>query len=101
MGSYFLGCFQKNKIFKKGLGLGALDSYFLNCFKKKKNHQSKFSIPLKNSRFPNISKKKKNQKSKKKSSLKSSSGIESYDPLPYSPVMQHQINYPPLAFIEA
>ena len=34
-------------------------------------------------------------------SLNSSSGIESYDPLPHSPVMQHQVNYPPSALIEA
>ena len=37
---------------------------------------------------------------KKKSSLNSSSGTESYDPLPHSSVMQHQVNYPPSAFIE-
>ena len=77
------------------------------------NHQSKFSIPSKNSRF---SKKKKiinqnfrflqkNSRSpkfskKKKSSLNSSLGTESYDPLPHSPMMQHQVNCPPSAFFE-
>ena len=60
--------------------------------KKKKN--PKFSIPLKNSSFPN-------SKKKKKSLLNSSTGTKSYDLLPHSPVMQHQVNYPPSAFIEA
>ena len=41
------------------------------------------------------------KKKKKKYSLNSSSGTESYDPLPYSLVVQHQANCPPLAFIEA
>ena len=41
------------------------------------------------------------KKKKTKSSLNSSSGTESYDPLPYSPMVQHQANCPPLAFIEA
>ena len=64
-------------------------------FKKKKRKKiSKFSIPSKNSSFPNSKKK------KKKSSLNSSTGTESYDLLPYSPVMQHQVNCPPSAFIE-
>ena len=83
----------------------------ISKFFKKKN-QSKFSIPWKNSRFPNFSKKKfkifnsfeKSKFSKfkkKKSSLNSSSGTESYDPLPHSPVVQHQVNCPPLAFFEA
>ena len=109
------------------MGLGALGSYFLGHFQKKKIHQSNFfSNSFKNSRFPNFSKKKfinqnfqllkkkkkersKNKnsrfpnfsKKKKKSSLNSSSGTESYDPLPYFPVVQHQVNCPPSAFIEA
>ena len=41
------------------------------------------------------------KKKKKKSSLNSSLGTESYDPFLYSPMMQHQVNCPPLAFIEA
>ena len=72
---------------------------------------------MKKFKIPNFSKKKKRKKNqnfqflqkiqvleiqkKKKSSLNSSSGTESYDPLPHSPVMQHQINYPPPAFFEA
>ena len=71
-------------------------------FQKKKNHQSKISIPSKNLGFPKIFKKTKKFKSpKKKSSLNSSSGTESYDSFPHSPVMQHQVNCPPSAFIEA
>ena len=96
------------------MGLGALRSYFLGCFKKKiinqnfqflekiqdfqifqKKKKSKFSIPSKNSSFQNSKLK------KKKSSLNSSSGTKSYDPLPDSLVMQHQVNCPPSAFIEA
>ena len=70
--------------------------------KKKKIHQSKFSIPSKNLGFPKFFKKTKKFKSpKKKSSLNSSSGTESYDSFPHSPVMQHQVNCPPSAFIEA
>ena len=71
------------------------------------------------SRFPNFSKKKKKssikiinsmkkfktskffKKKKKKSSLNSSSWTESYDPLPYFTVVQHQVNCPPSAFFEA
>ena len=41
------------------------------------------------------------QKKKKKSSLNSSSWTESYDPLPYFTVVQHQVNCPPSAFFEA
>ena len=48
---------------------------------KKEKNFSKFSIPSKNSSFPNSKKK------KKKSSLNSSLGTESYDPLPYFPVV--------------
>ena len=109
---------RRRKFSKKALGLGVFGSYFLGCFKKKKkiinqNFQflqkkfrvskffpkkknPKFSIPLKNSSFPNSKKKK-----KKKSSLNSSTGTESYNLLPHSPVMQHQVNNPPSAFIEA
>ena len=43
----------------------------------------------------------KKKKEKKESSLNSFSETESYDPLPHSPVMQRQVNYPPSAFIEA
>ena len=108
---------KKTKISKKALGLGALGSYFLGCFQKKKKKKiinqnfqflkkiqdfhifqkkkkSKFSIPSKNSSFPN-------SKKKKKSSLNSSSGTESYDLLPHSLVMQHQVNCPLSTFIEA
>ena len=97
------------KFSKKALGLGAFGSYFLGCLKKKNSSinffskiqdfqifqkkNSKFSIPSKNSSFRNSK--------KKKSSLNSSSGTESYDPLPHSLVMQHQVNCPPTAFIEA
>ena len=66
----------------------------ISKFFQKKKKNSKFSIPSKNSSFSN-------SKKKKKSSLNSSSGTESYDPLPYSPMVQHQANCPPLAFIEA
>ena len=83
--------------------------------KKKKNFINQiFSNSFKTSRFPNFSKKKKKIKifnsfekfkfskfKKKKSSLNSFSGTESYDPLPHSPVMQHQVNCLPLVFIEA
>ena len=89
--SYFLGCFKK-KIINQNFQFFQKNSGFPNFFKKKKN--PKFSIPLKNSSFPN-------SKKKKKSLLNSSTGIENYDPFPHSPVMQHQVNYPPSAFIEA
>ena len=105
---------KRKKFSKKALGLGALGSYFLGCLKKK-NHQSKFSIPSKKFRIFKFKKKKIKIfnsfkifkffkfkfKKKKKSSLNSPSGTESYDPLPYSPIVQHQVNYPPSAFIEA
>ena len=115
LGSYFLGCFKKKKkitnknfqflekiknfqIFQKknfvnqNFQFLQKNSGFPNFFQKKKN--PKFSIPLKNSSIPN-------SKKKKKSSLNSSTGTKSYDLLPHSPMMQHQVNYPPLAFIEA
>ena len=91
---------KKKEIFKRALGLGALGSYFLGCFqklkkKKKKNYSSiKIFNSLKKFKFSKF-------KKKKKSSLKSSLGTESYDPFLYSPMMQHQVNCPPLAFIEA
>ena len=96
---------RRRKFSKKALGLGAFGLYFLGCFKKKrkssikifnsfkkiqdfqifsKKKNPKFSIPLKNSSFPNSKKKK-----KKKSSLNSSTGTESYNLLPHSPIMQH------------
>ena len=105
LGSYFLGCFPKKK--KKKSSIKILNSFkklniskFLKKKKKKKRKKEKekekkfqkFSIPLKNSSFP---------KKKKKSSLNSSSGTESYDPLPYFSVVQHQVNCPPSAFFEA
>ena len=105
---------NRRKFSKRALGLGALGLYFLRLLlkKKKKNQQSKFSIPWKNSRFPNFSKKKKSSikifnsfkkfkfpNSKKKK--KKNSWTESYDPFPYFPVVQHQVNCPPSAFIEA
>ena len=92
---------RRRKFSKKALGLGAFGLYFLGCFKKKiinqnfqffqknsgfpnffKKKNPKFSIPLKNSSFPN-------SKKKKKSSLNSSTGTESYNLLPHSPIMQH------------
>ena len=84
---------RRRKFSKKALGLGALGSYFLGCFQKKKsikifNSLKKFKI----SKF---------FKKKKKTSLNSSSRMENYDPLPYFPVVQHQVNCPPSAFIEA
>ena len=106
---------RRRKFSKKALGLGAFGSYFLGCFKKKKK---KSSIKIFNSfkkiqDFQIFSKKKikifnsfekfkfsKLKKKKKKSSLNSFSRTESYDPLPHSPMMQHQVNYPPSAFIE-
>ena len=114
--SYFTKKKKDFKIFqkkKKAYGLGALGSYFLGHFQK--NHQSNFfSNSFKNSRFPNFSKKRKfkifnsfekfkfsKKKKKKKSSLNSSSGTESYDPLPYFSMVQHQVNCPPSAFFKA
>ena len=81
--------------------------------KKKKFHQSNFFKFLQKFKISKFFKKKKIQNfqflrkiqvfeiQKKKSSLNSSSGAESYDPLPHSPVMQHQVNCPPSVFIEA
>ena len=82
--SYFTKKKSPIKIFN------SLKKFKISKLKKKKN--SKISIPSKNSSF---------KKKKKKSSLKSSLGTESYDPFLYSPMMQHQVNCPPLAFIEA
>ena len=112
------------------MGLGALGSYFLGCFQKKKKKSSikilKFLEKIQD--FQIFQKKKKKEKErkrerkrkrkfffkvfnsfekfkfskkKKKSSLNSSSGTESYDPLPYFSVVQHQVNCPPSAFFEA
>ena len=86
---------KKRKFSKKALGLGAMGSYFLGCFKKKKkitNQNFQFHEKIQDFQI---------KKKKKKSSLNSSSGTESYDPLPHSPVMQYQVNYPPPAFFEA
>ena len=83
---------KKRENFQKALGLGALGSYFLGCFQKKKS-----SIKI----FNSLKKFKISKFFKKKSSLNSSSRKESYDPFSYSPVVQHQVNCPPLAFIEA
>ena len=98
------------KFSKKALGQGALGSYFLGCLKKKKssikifNSFKKFKISKflkkKIQNFQFLRKIQVFQIQKKKSSLNSSSGTESYDHLPHSPVMQHQVNYPPSAFIE-
>ena len=85
---------KKRKFSKRALGLGALGSYFLGWFKKKKksikifNSMKKFKIS-------------KLKKKKRKSSLNSSSGTEVYDPLPYFPVVQHQVNCPRSTFFEA
>ena len=68
----------------------SLKKFKTSKFFKKKKVSIKIFNSLKNSRFPNFFKKK-----------KKSSGTESYDPLPHSLVMQHQVNYPPSAFIEA
>ena len=76
---------------------GALGSYFLGCFQKKIINQN-FQFLEKIQDFQIFQKKK---KEKKESSLNSFSETESYDPLPHSPVMQRQVNYPPSAFIEA
>ena len=100
--------FKTSKFFKKkkkNLGLRALGSYFLGCFKKKKKIiNQNFQFLQKNSGFPNFFQKKKKskifnsfekfkfskfKKKKKKISLNSSTGTESYDLLPHSPVMQH------------
>ena len=70
----------------------------------KKFKTSKFFKKKKEKKFQNFQFLRKIQVfqiQKKKSSLNSSSGTESYDHLPHSPVMQHQVNYPPSAFIEA
>ena len=104
---------RRRKFSKRVLGLGALGSYFLGFFQKKKKN-SKFSIPWKKFKTSTFFKKKKKIKifnsfkifkffkfKKKKYSLNSSSGTESYDLLPYSPMVQHQVNCAPTAFIEA
>ena len=118
---FFLNLSKKKKkeIFKKALGLGALGSYLLGCFQKKIINQN-FQFLEKIQDFQIFQKKKKKiinqnfqfqekiqdfrifQKKKIiKSLLNSSSWTESYDPLPYFPVVQHQVNCPPSAFFEA
>ena len=106
---YSKGKISNEQIFNKNFQIPSKDQDFL-IFKKKKKKKinqnfqflekiqdfqifqkkkkSKFSIPSKYSSFSNFF--------LKKSSLNSSSGTESYDPLPYSPVVQHQAYCPPL-----
>ena len=110
--------FKKFKIFKKQMKIKISSTKVFNSFKKlkifkkeKKNFiNQNFQFLQKNSRAPKFSQKKSSlikifncftKKKKKKSSLNSSSGIESYDPLLHSPVMQHQVNCPPSTFFEA
>ena len=70
-------------------------------FQKKKNNNNK-KFKKKSKIFNSFEKFKFSKfKKKKKSLLNSSTGTKSYDLLPHSPMMQHQVNYPPLAFIEA
>ena len=85
---------KKEKIFKKGLGTRGIGLVILRLLSKKKK---KSSIKI----FNSFKKFKFSKFKKKKNSLNSSSRTESYDPLPHSPVMQHQVNYPPPAFFEA
>ena len=63
--------------------------------KKKKKSSIKIFNSFKKFKFSKLRKK------KKKTSLNYSSGTESSDPFPYFPVVQHQVNFQPLAFIEA
>ena len=120
LGSYFLGCLKKNYI---NQNFNSFQKFKISKFFKKKKKSIKIFNSLKKFKISKIFKKnllikifnsfkkfriskifqknKKIQKSKKKSSLNSSSGTESYDPFPHSPVMQHQVNCPPSAFIEA
>ena len=103
---------KKKKISKMAVGLRALGSYFLGCFKKKKKSPIKIFNSLKKFKISKFFKKKKKKVqnfkflekfkiSKLFQKKKKSSGTESYDSLPRSLVMQHQVNYPPSAFIEA
>ena len=109
---------RKKKFFKKGLGTRGIGLVLLRPLSKKKQKISPikfFQIPSKIQDFQIFQKQKiqnfqflqkiqvfEIQKKKKfKSSLNSSSGTESYDPLPHSLVMQHQVNCPPSVFIEA
>ena len=98
---------KEGKIFKKGLGTRGIGLVLLRLFSKKKKKiiNQNFQFLQKIQVFQSKKKKKKNKKTQKKkkqkSSLNSSSGTESYDPLPHSPVVQHQVNCPPLAFIKA
>ena len=100
---------KKKSLLARGIGL-----VILRPLSKKKIHQSNFFKFLQKFKISKFFKKKiqnfqflrkiqvfEIQKKKKNSSLNFSSGTESYDPLPHSPVMQHQINYPPPAFFEA
>ena len=65
----------------------------ISKFEKRKNSLIKIFNSFKKFKFSKFK--------KKKSSLNSSSGTESSDPFPYFPVVQHQVNFQPLAFIEA
>ena len=105
---------MKKEIFKKGLGTRGIGLVLLRPLskkKKKKFHQSYFFKFLQKFKISKIFKKKfkifnsfekfKFSKFKKKSSLNFSSGTESYDPLSYFSVVQHQVNCSPSAFFEA
>ena len=87
---------KKKELFKKGLGTRGIRLVLPRLLsKKKKIVNQNFQFHEKIQDFQIFQKKKKN------SSLNSSLGTESYDPLPYFPVVQHQVNCPPSAFIEA
>ena len=99
LGSYFLGCLKKKTSIKI---FNSLKKFKISKFFKKKKSSIKNFNSFKKFRISkNFQKNKKIQQSKKKSSLNSSSGTESYDSFPHSPVMQHQVNCPSSAFIEA
>ena len=104
---------KKKEIFKKDLRTRGIGLVFLRLLSKKKKKiiNQNFQFFEKIQDFQNLKKKIFNFqflrkikvfqiKKKKKSLLNSTSGTKSYDPLPRSPVMQHQVNYPPSAFIE-
>ena len=95
----FLEKIQDFQIFqtKKKLSIkifNSLKKCKISKFEKRKNSLIKIFNSFKKFKFSKF-------KKKKKSSLNSSSGTESYDPLPHSPVMQHQVNCPPSAFFKA
>ena len=86
---------NKKRRDKKGLGARGIGLVLLRLLSKKQKNKKK------KSKIFNSFEKFKFSKKKKRTSLNSSSGTKSYDPLPHSPVMQHQVNCPPSAFIEA